>query len=162
MYQRMTAGVVLAGALAFALGSCTSDKSAAPSPPTHPPSASTPTPSTPSGSLPPGSVIGPPAVRVLTLASSTATGSKLDVVGPEGAKYRLRIGKAVDSCTQTAGPTDAKPLPGLPPNATHNVALKCASGADRGTVIKTATLLVTAKAGDGFDFNFEVALDRDL
>jgi hypothetical protein len=84
------------------------------------------------------------------------------VVGPQGAKYRLRIGKAVDSCSQTEGRTDAKPLPGLPPNATHNVALKCATGADRGNVIKTAALLVTAKVGDGFDFNFEVALDRDL
>jgi hypothetical protein len=161
MYQRMTAGVVLAGALAFALGSCTSDKSADPPNTSRPTAPSTPS-STPSGSLPPGSVIGPPAVRVLTLATSTAAGSKLGVVGPEGAKYRLRIGKAVDSCTQTAGRTDAKPLPGLPPNATHNVALKCATGADRGTVIKTASLLVTAKAGDGFGFNFEVALDRDL
>lgn len=166
MYQRMIVSAVLAGGLALALGGCSTDESAAPPPPATLPSTSTPTDpaSTPTttGSLPPGSVIGPPAVRVLTLASSATAGSKLDVVGPDGAKYRLRIGKAVDSCTQTPGRIDAKPLPGLPPNATHNVALKCATGADRGTVIKTATLLITAKAGDGFDFNFEVALDRDL
>lgn len=164
MNQRMISGLLLSGTLIGALVACSGEPTSAPRPST--PSVSSLTPSAPSSSpvddLPPGSVVGPPAVRVLTLVSSASAGSRLSVVGPKGAKYRLRIGKAVDSCSQIDGRTDSKPLPGLPPNATHNAALKCATGADRGSVIKTSALLVSVDGGDGFSVNFEVALDRDL
>lgn len=100
-------------------------------------------------------------MRILALTSS-ADGTRLDIVGPEGARYRLRIGKAIDGCTQTLGAVDPTPRRGLPPNAVRNAVIDCATGGDRDTIVKTGAVLVTVAAGSGFTADVEVPLARDI
>ncbi len=158
--NRTFAAVLAAAGLAGVLGACTTDPADSSTPVSSQTGGGDGTPDGPS--LPPGSELGPTAVRILTLASTTAGGSRLAVVGPDGAKYRIRIGKTVDSCTQTAESVDPTPRHGLPPNAVHNVALTCPRGGDRKHLLSAGTLLVTVVASADFNYDFEVPLGRDL
>lgn len=95
------------------------------------------------------------------MTSSTGGPSRLAVVGPENAKYKLRLSGVVDPCSQSLGAIEPTPLPGLPPNSIRNVEVKCSSGAEKATLVKNGVLLITVE-DNGFVINFEVALKRDL
>ncbi|MET7280196.1 hypothetical protein ABZS29_18315 [Kribbella sp. NPDC005582] len=147
MNRTFAAGLAVAG-LAGVLGACGTGPADSPAPV--------------SSQIEEGAELGPTAVRILTLGSTTEGGSRLAVVGPDGAKYRIRIGKTVEPCTQTNGSVDATPRHGLPPNAVHNVALSCPGGGDRKHLLSVGTLLVTVVAGPDFNYDFEVPFRRDV
>ncbi|GAB2653782.1 hypothetical protein [Kribbella swartbergensis] len=107
-------------------------------------------------------VIGPPAVRVLTVSAGTTDGLRLSVVGPGQTTYRLRIGKAITSCRQSNGPKARAALPGLPPNAVNSAVLSCSAGPTRQAVVRDGVLLVRTDVGEGFQYDYEVPVGRDL
>lgn len=97
-------------------------------------------------------VIGPPAVRVLSVKSEGA-GIRIEIVGLGATTYQLRTSDGlIDSCSQTAGPVDASPLPGLPPNAVHHASLMCSATRARAV---PGFILAQVDLGD-FNYKFTV------
>lgn len=150
--------LVASGAVLGACSNQTAEQQAAPEPPVQ----SGPAVQEAAAPQPGQPVIGPPAVRVLTVLASTADGLRLSLVGPEQTTYRLRLGKAITSCRQING-KKAKAAPsGLPPNAVSPAVLSCAAGPTRQAVVQNGVLLVKTDVGEGFLYDYEVPVDRDL
>ena len=143
------------------LGAC-SNQAAERQPAPEPPVQSGPAVQEAAAPQPGQPVIGPPAVRVLTVSASTADGLRLSVVGPEQTTYRLRLGQTITSCRQTNGKKAESAPSGLPPNAVNPAVLSCAAGPARQAVVQDGVLLVKTDVGDGFIYDYEVPVDRDL
>lgn len=155
--------LLVAGAAALGcVASCTAqsgpDASVVSTSPSTPPTATTavrpPSGPTTSSPRPSDPVIGPPAVRVLSLKADGA-GTRIEIVGPTATTYRLRTNRGlVDSCSQTAGSLDSHALPGLPPNAVQHVSLRCSTAFARAT---HGSVLAEADLGD-FNYKFTVPI----
>jgi hypothetical protein len=96
--------------------------------------------------------LGPSAFRVQTATLSSSGAAQIDLVGPPGAKLKLKVGaSAPSSCRQTDGMNDAAAGAGLPSNSTQHYHLQCSPAKPA----KSVVILVSMDLAE-FTYDFQV------